>query len=97
MRPTTEDLLKLRDGEPVAILVGHGTLVTAESISLALLRAQCFEHRARKAWEVRAMGLTGVPFPEDHAESLAAIAQPYADALLQVYARELRRVAPDAL
>jgi hypothetical protein len=43
------------------------------------------------------MGITGVPFPEDHAESLAAIAQPYADALLQVYARELRRVAPDAL
>mgnify|MGYP002048203531 CR=1 FL=1 len=63
-------------------LVGHGTLVTAQSISLALLRAQCFEHRARKAWEVRAMGMTGIPFPEDHAANLATIAQPYADALL---------------
>ena len=47
----------------MAILVGHGTLVTAGSVSLALLRAECFEHRARKAWEVRAMGLPGVPLP----------------------------------
>ena len=81
----------------MAILVGHGTLVTAPTISLALLRAQCFEHRARKAWEVRAMGTDGVPFPEQHAERVAVSAQPYADKLLGVYARELRRVAPDAL
>jgi hypothetical protein len=81
----------------MAILVGHGTLVTAGSVSLALLRAQCFEHRARKAWEVRAMGVPGVPFPEHHAERVATVAQAYADKLLHVYARELRRVAPEAL
>jgi hypothetical protein len=57
----------------MAILVGHGTLVTAGSVSLALLRAQCFEHRARKAWEVRAMGVPGVPFPEHHAERVATV------------------------
>ena len=96
-RDTAAELAAAYGDLDMAILVGHGTLVTAQSISLALLRAQCFEHRARKAWEVRAMGIEGVPFPEDHAANLATIAQPYADALLGVYARELRRVAPDLL
>jgi hypothetical protein len=46
----------------MAILTGHGTLVTAHSPALALLRAQCFEHRSRKAWEVKALNLPGVPY-----------------------------------
>ena len=96
-RATAAELAAAYGDLDMAILVGHGTLVTAESISLALLRAQCFEHRARKAWEVRAMGVKGVPFPESHAEEVAKSAQGYADALLLVYERELRRVAPEAL
>jgi L-fuculose-phosphate aldolase len=81
----------------MAILVGHGTLVTAGSVSLALLRAQCFEHRARKAWEVRVMGLPGVPLPAHHAERAGASAQRYADMLLEASARDLRRRDPAAL
>lgn len=96
-RTTAAELAAAFGDVDMAILVGHGTLVTASSVSLALLRAQCFEHRARKAWEVRAMGMTGVPLAEHHAERVAASAQAYADKLLLVYARELRRVAPDAL
>ena len=81
----------------MAILVGHGTLITASSVALALLRAQCFEHRSRKAWEVRALGLPGVPLPERHAARLAQAADVYADLLLVAYARRLRRTDPGAL
>jgi L-fuculose-phosphate aldolase len=81
----------------MAILVGHGTLVTAGSVSLALLRAQCFEHRARKAWEVRLMGVPGVLLPEHHAVRAGASAQVYADMLLTAYERDLRRSDPAAL
>lgn len=81
----------------MAILVGHGTLITASSVALALLRAQCFEHRSRKAWEVRALGLPGVPLPERHAARLAQAADVYADLLLVAYARRLRRSDPGAL
>ncbi len=81
----------------MAILVGHGTLVTAPTIALALLRAQCFEHRSRKAWEVRALGLPGVPLPEHHAMRLAQSAELYAEMLMTAYARQLLRREPAAL
>jgi len=81
----------------MAILTGHGTLVTASSVSLAVLRAQCFEHRARKAWEVQALGLPGVPLPDDQAAALAQHAELYADMLLVGYARRLHARDPLAL
>lgn len=81
----------------MAVLVGHGTLVTASSVALALLRAQCFEHRSRKAWEVRALGLAGVLLPERHAARLAQSADVYAQMLLTAYARRLERRDPAAL
>ena len=73
----------------MAILTGHGTLVTAPSVSLALLRAQCFEHRARKAYEVRSLGLPGVPMSDEQAALVATSAQGYADMLMTAYARQL--------
>ena len=79
----------------MAILTGHGTLVSASSVALALLRAICFEHRARKAYEVQAMGLPGKPLLPEMAASAAASADVYADMLMGHYARRL--VERDAL
>ena len=81
----------------LAILTGHGTLVTAHSPSLALLRAQCFEHRARKAYEVKALNVAGVPLPESMAEKVSTGADVYGDMLMEVYARQLRSTDPAAL
>lgn len=96
-RETAAELAAAYGDADMAILVGHGTLVTAPSVALAMLRAQCFEHRARKAWEVRALGVPGVPLPEQHVARLAKSAEVYADMLLDGYARRLRRVDPAAL
>jgi ribulose-5-phosphate 4-epimerase/fuculose-1-phosphate aldolase len=81
----------------MAILTGHGTLVTAHSPALALLRAQCFEHRSRKAWEVKALGLPGVPLLDDVAQKVSEGADVYADLLLENYARHWLATDPDAL
>lgn len=81
----------------MAVLTGHGVLVTAPSVSLALLRAQCFEHRSRKAYEVASMGKPGVPLAEEHAASLGTHAQLYADMLMEAYARRLVQRDPAAL
>lgn len=81
----------------MAILTGHGTLVTASSVALALLRAMCFEHRARKAYEVRAMGLTGKPLEPEYEASASASADTYAAMLLHHYARRLAERDPSAL
>jgi L-fuculose-phosphate aldolase len=81
----------------LAILTGHGTLVTAGSVGHALLRAQCFEHRARKAYEVRALGLPGVVLTDDMAASASRSGARYGDMLLVAYARRLRRTDPAAL
>lgn len=96
-RATAAELAAAYGSADMAILVGHGTLVTASSVSLALLRAQCFEHRARKAWEVRALGVPGVPLPAEHESRLARSADVYADMLMVAYARRLRRTDPAAL
>src|SRR5690349_18657989 len=79
----------------MAILTGHGTLVTASTVALALLRAICFEHRARKAYEVQSMGLPGKPLLPEFAASASASADVYADMLMHHYARRL--VARDPL
>jgi len=81
----------------MAILTGHGTLVTASSVALALLRAMCFEHRARKAYEVRALGLPGKPLRPEYEASAAASADIYADMLMGNYARRLVGRDADAL
>ena len=81
----------------MAILTGHGTLVTASSVALALLRAMCFEHRARKAYEVRAMGLTGKALRPEFEASAGRAADVYADMLLAGYARRLADRDPRAL
>ena len=81
----------------MAILTGHGTLVTAYSPALALLRAQCFEHRSRKAWEVKALGLPGVVLLDDVAEKVSQGADVYADLLFENYAQQLFATDPDAL
>jgi ribulose-5-phosphate 4-epimerase/fuculose-1-phosphate aldolase len=81
----------------MAILTGHGTLVTASSVALALLRAMCFEHRARKAYEVQALGLPGKPLLPEFAASAAAAADVYADMLMGKYARRLSDRDPLAL
>jgi L-fuculose-phosphate aldolase len=81
----------------MAVLTGHGTLVTAGSVAVALLRAQCFEHRCRKAYEVGALGEPGVPLSDEHARQLGAHPDVYADMLMVAYARRLRRADPFAL
>jgi ribulose-5-phosphate 4-epimerase/fuculose-1-phosphate aldolase len=81
----------------MAILTGHGTLVTASSVALALLRAMCFEHRARKAYEVQALGLPGKPLRPEFEASAAAAADVYADMLMASYARRLVERQPLAL
>jgi len=81
----------------LAVLAGHGTLVTASSVALALLRAMCFEHRARKAYEVLAMGLEPKPLTPELEASASAAADVYADMLMAKYAQRLADVAPDAL
>jgi L-fuculose-phosphate aldolase len=96
-RTTAASLAGAYGDADMAILTGHGTLVTASSVALALLRAQCFEHRARKAWEVQALGLPGVPLPADHAAALALHSELYADMLLVTYARRLHARDPLAL
>jgi hypothetical protein len=72
-------------------------LVTAHSPALALLRAQCFEHRSRKAWEVKALGLPGVPLLDDIADKVSEGADLYADLLFENYAARLFASDPDAL
>jgi L-ribulose-5-phosphate 4-epimerase len=81
----------------LAILAGHGTLVTASSVALALLRAMCFEHRARKAHEVLAMGLEPKPLSPDLEASASAAADVYADMLMAKYAARLADAVPEAL
>jgi ribulose-5-phosphate 4-epimerase/fuculose-1-phosphate aldolase len=81
----------------MAILTGHGTLVTASSVGLAMLRAMCFEHRARKAYEVRAMGFPGKPLLPEFEASAAAAADVYAGMLMAKYAERLAARDPLAL
>jgi len=81
----------------MAILTGHGTLVTASNVALALLRAICFEHRARKAYEVQALGLPGKPLLPEFEASASAAAGVYADMLMGHYARRLLDRDPLAL
>jgi len=88
-------LARAYGGADMAILTGHGTLVTASSVALALLRAMCFEHRARKAYEVQALGLPGKPLRPEFEASAGASADVYADMLMGSYARRL--VARDPL
>jgi len=95
-REVAAELARAYGDADMAVLTGHGTLVTASSVALALLRAQCFEHRARKAYEVRAMGMAGVPLGPAAAAGLAAHADVYADMLMVAYARQLAATEPDA-
>lgn len=81
----------------MAILTGHGTLVTGSSVALALLRAMCFEHRARKAYEVQALGMPGKPLLPEFEASASAGADVYADMLMRGYARRLAGRDPLAL
>jgi ribulose-5-phosphate 4-epimerase/fuculose-1-phosphate aldolase len=81
----------------LAILTGHGTLVTASSVALALLRAICFEHRARKAYEVQSMGLQGKQLLPEFEASAGASAGVYATMLMGHYARRLLARDPLAL
>jgi ribulose-5-phosphate 4-epimerase/fuculose-1-phosphate aldolase len=81
----------------MAILTGHGTLVTASSVALALLRAMCFEHRARKAYEVQALGVPGKPLRPEFEASAASGADLYADMLIAKYAQRLLEHDPLAL
>jgi ribulose-5-phosphate 4-epimerase/fuculose-1-phosphate aldolase len=96
-RESAAELAAAYGAADMAILVGHGTLITAPSVALALLRAQCFEHRCRKAWEVRSLGLPGVLLPEHHAVHAGRGAALYSDMLMVAYARRLRRHDPGAL
>ncbi len=55
-RDAAAELAAAYGAADMAILVGHGTLVTASSVALALLRAQCFEHRSRVTFGKRYAG-----------------------------------------
>ena len=96
-RVTGAALARAYGDADLAILTGHGTLVTASSVALALLRALCFEHRARKAYEVRAMGLEGTPLAPELEASASAAADVYADILMTHYVRRIAAIAPEAL
>ena len=69
----------------MAILAAHGTLVTAGTVGLALVRALSFEWRCRKAWEVAAMGRTGEPLAIATADGLAQFADEYGELLFAAY------------
>lgn len=73
----------------MAILTGHGTLVTGASVGQALLRALCFEHRARKAWELRAIGMPGVPLTSEAEASAGRSSELYGQMLIEHYGRRL--------
>ena len=76
----------------------EGVVQTRDNAAaLALLRAMCFEHRARKAYEVLAMGLEPKPLTPELEASASAAADVYADMLMAKYAQRLADVAPDAL
>ena len=96
-RATAAALAQAYGDADMAILAAHGTLVTASSVALALLRAMCFEHRARKAHETRALGLDVTPLAPELEASASAAADVYAEMLMTQYARRLRDRAPDAL
>lgn len=96
-RESAAELAAAYGAADMAILVGHGTLISASSVAEALLRAQCFEHRSQKAWEVRSLGLPGVLLPEHHALHAARGAAVYGHLLMVAYARRLRRTDPGAL
>ena len=81
----------------LAILPRHGTLVTATSAALALVRALSFEWRCRKAWEVACMGRTPAPLDAEAARGLAAFAPDYGDMLFDVLGREEIERDPTAL
>jgi L-fuculose-phosphate aldolase len=81
----------------MAILAHHGTLVTASGVALAMVRAICFEHRAKKAYEVRAMGFEPKPLAPELEASAAAAAEMYAEVLLAKHAGLLAAADPDAL
>ena len=89
----------LREPAPVVFgpLNDHGTLVTGPSVGVAMLRAMCFEHRARKAWEVQALGLPGKPLLPEFEASASAAADVYGDMLVHHYARRLVERDPLAL
>ena len=81
----------------MAILTGHGTLVTAHSPTLALLHRAVLGAWARKAWEVKALGLPGVPLLDDIADKVSEGADVYADLLFENYAQRLFASDPDTL
>ena len=72
----------------LAILPQHGTLVTASSVPLALVRALSFEWRCKKAWEVACMGRDPAPLDDATADGLAEYAEAYGEMLLDVFGRE---------
>jgi len=96
-RDNAANLARAYGSADLAVLTGHGTLITAHSPALALLRAMCFEHRARKAWEVKALGVPGVALGEDIAGKVATGADLYADMLMENYARTVATATPAAL
>ena len=80
----------------MAILTGHGTLVTASSVALALLRA-CASSTAAEGLRGAGTRLPGKPLLPEFEASAAAAADVYADMLMGKYARRLVERDPLAL
>lgn len=96
-RPTAARLATAYGDADLAILSGHGTLVTAATPALALVRAQAFEWRCRKAWEVESMQRLGVELDEALAAEIAYYGPDYSDGYLTACARRLGSIDPVAL
>ena len=96
-RPTAARLAAAYDDADLAILSGHGTLVTAATPSLALVRAQAFEWRCRKAWEVESIGRPLSPLDPKLADEIAFYGPAYSEGFLAACARRLEAADPEVL
>ena len=96
-RPTASRLATAYRDADLAVLTGHGTLVTATTPALALVRAEAFEWRARLAWRVASMGRPGVTLDEGLADEIAFYGPAYSEGYLAARARQLAAADPEAL
>jgi ribulose-5-phosphate 4-epimerase/fuculose-1-phosphate aldolase len=74
----------------MAILAHHGVLVVGATLDIVLARALTFEWRARRAYEVAAMGISNPEeLPPLVAAQVATLGPIYGQVLLEVYGKKM--------
>jgi ribulose-5-phosphate 4-epimerase/fuculose-1-phosphate aldolase len=82
----------------MAILAKHGTLVTASTAAVALVRALAFERRCKVGWQAKAIGYgDATELRQSDIDELTFYGPDYARGLFGAYARWLNDVDPLAL